>query len=155
MRDILWENDRPKNIPKLRERQFLTNLFALQKHSNNIIGSLWWMIHGFIWLNDCRNLGYVHDAEKCFDVVSPNKCLINGQFWENVTGLLITWSACWVKTWPMNQRSNKRGDSRSGSGPHMKCSNAEISLISDGGRFFLRKGKIYSMQCMPFHIGAL
>ena len=97
-------------------------------------------------------------AEKCFDVVSPNKCLINGQFWKNVIGLLITWSACWVKTWPMNQRTKKRGDSRSGSGPHMKCSNAVISLISDGGRFFLRKGKIYSMHavsywCIINHVG--
>ena len=40
----------------------------------------------------------------------------------------------------------------------MKCSNAEISLISDGGRFFLRKGKIYSMHavsywCIINHVG--
>ena len=40
----------------------------------------------------------------------------------------------------------------------MKCSNAEIFLISDGGRFFLRKGKIYSMHavsywCIINHVG--
>ena len=58
----------------------------------------------------------------------------------------------------MNQRTHKRGDSRSGSGPHMKCSNVKIFLISDGGRFFLRKGKIYSMHavsywCIINHVG--